>query len=126
MQNLKSLEFIFINLLILLISIIISLVIIIIIIILTKKKKTNRELLSAFECGFDSANRGLLPFSLRFYLLANIFLIFDVELILLFPFLVKTIWVASWISLAIFRGLLIILSLGLFYEWNQKMLEWVV
>lgn len=93
--------------------------------ILTKKFNWDSENLRTFECGFNSKDQGLLPFSFRFYLLANIFLIFDVELILLFPFLIKIISSIIWIRFWIFWLLIIFFSFGLFYEWNQKILEWV-
>jgi len=94
--------------------------------ILTKKFLWDRENLSSFECGFNSKDQGLLPFRFRFYLLANIFLVFDIELILLFPFLTKFILGPIWAHCMIFLILVIVLSLGLFYEWNQKILEWVL
>jgi len=102
------------------------LVIAVVIGILTKKFLWDRENLRSFECGFNSKDQGLLPFRFRFYLLANIFLVFDVELILLFPFLTKILSNVFWVNLWIFRILILILSLGLFYEWNQKILEWVI
>jgi NADH:ubiquinone oxidoreductase subunit 3 (subunit A) len=111
--------------LIFLISFVFGLIISLVIGILTKKVLWDRETLRSFECGFNSKDQGLLPFRFRFYLLANIFLVFDVELILLFPFIIKSLrnllWAYSWI----FGLLLIVLSLGLFHEWNQKILEWV-
>jgi len=92
LQSLKLINFsIFINLINFFFSFVLSLVVIIAGGLLVKKVKLDRSLASSFECGFDTSNRGLLPFRLRFYLLANIFLIFDVELILLFPFLRKVI-----------------------------------
>lgn len=118
--------FILINLLIFLVRIVFGLVIAVVIGILTKKFLWDRENLSSFECGFNSKDQGLLPFRFRFYLLANIFLVFDIELILLFPFMVKFLVNGLWINYWVFLILIIILSLGLFYEWNQKMLEWVL
>ena len=83
---------------------------------LGKKTLADREQRRSFECGFNAASRGLLPFSLQFYLVANIFLIFDVELILLFPVLTKLLFLWVKLPLIIFSLVLLFLSLGLFHE----------
>nr|AXA45407.1 NADH dehydrogenase subunit 3 [Otitoma sp. MNHN IM 2013-9848] len=92
--------------------------------ILSKRSISDREKSSPFECGFDPIKSARLPFSLRFFLLAIIFLIFDVEIVLLFPILVG---MMSSISMSLIFGLfmfLIILIVGLFHEWNEGSLDW--
>nr|YP_010254531.1 NADH dehydrogenase subunit 3 [Lysmata debelius]QUA00616.1 NADH dehydrogenase subunit 3 [Lysmata debelius] len=92
--------------------------------ILAKKTILDREKNSPFECGFDPKGSARLPFSLRFFLIAVIFLIFDVEITLLLP-LVPILYLTplfSWLCTGIF--FLIILLLGLYHEWNQGALEW--
>lgn len=79
--------------------------------------------LRPFECGFDPKDKSRLPFSLQFFLLIILFLIFDVELVLLlqFPF---------QIVLGLFKNRLdffffvIILLLGVFEEWRRGILNW--
>jgi NADH-ubiquinone oxidoreductase chain 3 len=93
-------------------------------IVLRKKRGSNRELQSPFECGFSTFKESRLPFSLRFFVLALIFIIFDVELIILFPFLASTYFARSGVGLISFLVFLLLLSFGLFNEWNQNMLEW--
>ena len=90
---------------------------------LRNKVIQDREIRRPFECGFSIKDRRRLPFSLRFFIVALIFLIFDVELLILFPFLRRFIFSLSFIRLLTYFSFLFILSLGLFYEWNNFMLE---
>ena len=90
---------------------------------LSKRALRDREKNSPFECGFDPIKSARLPFSLRFFLLAIIFLIFDVEIVLLFPALASMGSSFSFvISVRVFI-FLIILIVGLFHEWNEGSLD---
>lgn len=92
--------------------------------LLSKKTSLDREKISPFECGFNPLNHSRIPFSIRFFLIAIIFLIFDVEIALILPLtlIFKFCNIISWtIRLFIF---LVILLLGLFHEWNQGILNW--
>nr|QHD47932.1 NADH dehydrogenase subunit 3 [Kamimuria klapaleki] len=92
--------------------------------ILSKKSIIDREKSSPFECGFDPASSSRLPFSLRFFLIAVIFLIFDVEIALILPLILilPISNLTAWFSVGVF--FLIILLWGLYHEWNQGALEW--
>nr|YP_010976048.1 NADH dehydrogenase subunit 3 [Fundulus catenatus]WNX94368.1 NADH dehydrogenase subunit 3 [Fundulus catenatus] len=84
----------------------------------------NYEKLSPYECGFDPLGSARLPFSLRFFLVAILFLLFDLEIALLLPLpwgdqLSSPLTTFAWAS-----AVLILLSLGLVYEWIQGGLEW--
>lgn len=92
--------------------------------LLSKKRTIDREKASPFECGFDPKSSSRLPFSLRFFLIAVIFLIFDVEIALLLPATIVTFRsnIFSWLlTCSLF---LLILLVGLFHEWNQGALNW--
>nr|YP_009441740.1 NADH dehydrogenase subunit 3 [Silvanus bidentatus]AOY39285.1 NADH dehydrogenase subunit 3 [Silvanus bidentatus] len=93
--------------------------------IISKKSFMDREKNSPFECGFDPKNSARLPFSLHFFLIAIIFLIFDVEITLLVPFIL-TIKISKLLNLyLILTFFIIILLIGLFHEWNQGALTWI-
>lgn len=85
---------------------------------------SSREKISPYECGFDPNHNARVPFSIRFFLLAIIFVVFDIEIVLLIP-LPILINLAN-ISYLIIRSIvfLIILLVGLFHEWNQGSLNW--
>nr|AEV91691.1 NADH dehydrogenase subunit 3 [Thysanoessa raschii] len=92
--------------------------------LLSKKTISDREKNSPFECGFDPKGTARLPFSLRFFLIAVIFLIFDVEITLLLPMasIINIVNLQSW-TITGFVFLLILL-VGLYHEWNQGALDW--
>nr|YP_004564186.1 NADH dehydrogenase subunit 3 [Chilo suppressalis]AEF33921.1 NADH dehydrogenase subunit 3 [Chilo suppressalis] len=93
-------------------------------IILSKKTFSDREKNSPFECGFDPKSSARIPFSLHFFLITVIFLIFDVEIALIFPIikLFKMTNFFIWSKISFF--FIIILLMGLYHEWNQNMLNW--
>nr|AXS66324.1 NADH dehydrogenase subunit 3 [Staphylinoidea sp. 3 KM-2017] len=93
--------------------------------ILSKKSFMDREKNSPFECGFDPKSSARMPFSLQFFLIAVIFLIFDVEITLMIPF-VTTMNLTNITSfMMIFITFMIILLAGLYHEWNQGALNWL-
>nr|WIL79829.1 NADH dehydrogenase subunit 3 [Clerus klapperichi]WIL79867.1 NADH dehydrogenase subunit 3 [Clerus dealbatus] len=93
-------------------------------IIITKKTFMDREKNSPFECGFDPKSSARMPFSLHFFLIAMIFLIFDVEITLIFPLIMilKITNIINYLIISLF--FIMILLLGLYHEWNQGALNW--
>nr|YP_008080765.1 NADH dehydrogenase subunit 3 [Coendou insidiosus]AFQ55797.1 NADH dehydrogenase subunit 3 [Coendou insidiosus] len=85
---------------------------------------TYTEKISPYECGFDPVESARLPFSMKFFLIAITFLLFDLEIALLLPlpWAIQTNNLKSMITVALM--LILILALGLAYEWMQKGLEW--
>nr|YP_009255406.1 NADH dehydrogenase subunit 3 [Melanagromyza sojae]ANA56773.1 NADH dehydrogenase subunit 3 [Melanagromyza sojae] len=92
--------------------------------ILSKKSFMDREKNSPFECGFDPKSSSRLPFSLRFFLITIIFLIFDVEIVLILPMIIILNFSNIYIWLITSMFFMLILLGGLYYEWNQGMLNW--
>ena len=81
------------------------------------------EKLSAYECGFDAFDDSRMEFDVRFYLVAILFIIFDLEIAFLFPWAItlgKTGLFGFW-SMMIF---LAVLTIGFIYEWKKGALEW--
>ena len=79
--------------------------------------------LSPYECGFDPFEDARIPFDVRYYLVAILFIIFDLEIAFLFPWAVSLnkIGIAGIIAMGVF---LLVLVIGFIYEWNKGALEW--
>nr|AFO66924.1 NADH dehydrogenase subunit III [Myrmecocichla nigra] len=82
------------------------------------------EKLSPYECGFDPLGSARLPFSIRFFLVAILFLLFDLEIALLLPLPWATQLQSPTTTLIWASTLILLLTLGLVYEWAQGGLEW--
>lgn len=85
--------------------------------------KPDANKLSAYECGFDAFSDARKKFDVRFYLVAIIFIIFDLEIAFLFPWAISLgkIGIFGFWSMMIF---LMILTIGFIYEWKKGALEW--
>nr|YP_001718399.1 NADH dehydrogenase subunit 3 [Loxocorone allax]BAG12584.1 NADH dehydrogenase subunit 3 [Loxocorone allax] len=85
----------------------------------------DREKSSPFECGFDPENSARIPFSMRFFLLAVIFLVFDLEIVLLIPFVLYVGVSKSFGCLFTGFCFCMILFIGVLYEWWEGSFNWI-
>ena len=90
---------------------------------ISSPKKPDPEKLSAYECGFEPFNDSRMEFDVRFYLVAILFIIFDLEIAFLFPWAISlgNIGILGFCSMMIF---LFILTVGFIYEWKKGALDW--
>jgi NADH-quinone oxidoreductase subunit A len=91
--------------------------------ILAARQKPYAEKLSPYECGFEPFDDARRRFDVRFYLVAILFIIFDLEVAFLFP------WAVSLSSIGLFGflsmlGFLAVLTVGFIYEWSKGALDW--
>nr|UBQ33991.1 NADH dehydrogenase subunit 3 [Plerochila australis] len=93
--------------------------------LINKKINMEQNKMTPFECGFDPKSSSRLPFSTQFFLIGILFLIFDVEMVMIMPMMITLkksnmiLWVTSSITL------IMILILGLYYEWKNGVIEWI-
>ena len=81
------------------------------------------EKLSPYECGFDAFEDARMKFDVRYYLVAILFILFDLEIAFLFPWavVINDIGLAGFISMMLFLAILVV---GFIYEWMKGALEW--
>ena len=86
-------------------------------------KQPDPEKLSAYECGFNAFDDARMKFDVRFYLVAILFIIFDLEVSFLFPWAVAfgDLGLYGFWSMMVFLG---VLTIGFIYEWRKGALEW--
>ena len=86
-------------------------------------KNPDPEKLSPYECGFEPFNDSRMEFDVRFYLVAILFIIFDLEIAFLFPWAISLgkIGIFGFVSMMIF---LAILTIGFIYEWKKGAVDW--
>ena len=91
--------------------------------LLAAHQKPYAEKLSAYECGFEAFDGARRRFDVRFYLVAILFIIFDLEVAFLFPWAVSLseIGILGFLSMIGFLG---VLTVGFIYEWNKGALDW--
>ena len=91
--------------------------------VLVSPRRPDSAKLSAYECGFEAFGDMRIPFDVRFYLVAILFIIFDLETAFLFPWAVsfRHIGWFGFAAMAVFLGLLVV---GFIFEWRRGALEW--
>ena len=90
--------------------------------IIGKRKVTPQKMLP-YECGMDPIGEARKPFSVKFYIIAMLFIIFDIEAVFLYPWAVifKELKVFGLVEMAVFIGILLV---GFIYVWKKGALEW--
>ena len=86
-------------------------------------RRPDREKLSPYECGFEAFEDSRMKFDVRYYLVAILFIIFDLEIAFLFPWAIvlDRVGLFGLLAMAVFLGILVI---GFIYEWKKGALEW--
>jgi NADH-quinone oxidoreductase subunit A len=90
---------------------------------LVSPRRPNAEKLSPYECGFEAFEDARMKFDVRYYLVAILFILFDLEIAFLFPWAVvlPEIGLAGFVAMMIFLAVLVV---GFVYEWKKGALEW--
>jgi NADH-quinone oxidoreductase subunit A len=85
--------------------------------------RPNSEKLSPYECGFEAFEDARMKFDVRYYLIAILFILFDLEIAFLFPWAIvlKEIGLFGFLAMVVFLGILVV---GFIYEWMKGALEW--
>jgi len=85
--------------------------------------RPDSEKLSPYECGFEAFEDARMKFDVRYYLVAILFILFDLEIAFLFPWavVINEIGIAGFLAMMLFLGILVI---GFVYEWMKGALEW--
>ena len=91
--------------------------------LLAAQQKPYSEKLSAYECGFEPFDDARRRFDVRYYLVAILFIIFDLEVAFLFPWAVS-LSAIGWFGFLSMVGFLAVLTVGFVYEWCKGALEW--
>ncbi|MBV8467255.1 MAG: NADH-quinone oxidoreductase subunit A [Burkholderiales bacterium] len=91
--------------------------------ILLGTHKPDAEKLSPYECGFDAFEDARMQFDVRYYLVAILFILFDLEVAFLLPWaaVIKEIGFPGFVAMMVFLGILVV---GFIYEWMKGALEW--
>ena len=91
--------------------------------LLAARQKPDPEKVSAYECGFEPFDDARRRFDVRYYLVAILFIIFDLEIAFLFPWAIslRAIGGVGFVSMLVFLG---VLTAGFIYEWKKGALEW--
>nr|YP_010026164.1 NADH dehydrogenase subunit 3 [Mattiphus splendidus]QOQ37007.1 NADH dehydrogenase subunit 3 [Mattiphus splendidus] len=107
-----------------LVSTTLSLSMMIICTIISKSSIMDREKMSPFECGFDPLSSARTPFSIQFFLIAVLFLIFDIEIAIMLPIILTMKNSMTMMWMIVVTMFITTLILGLYHEWKNGMLEW--
>nr|YP_009339311.1 NADH dehydrogenase subunit 3 [Pallaseopsis kessleri]APL97201.1 NADH dehydrogenase subunit 3 [Pallaseopsis kessleri] len=105
-------------------SVVISTALTALALVVGKTSMSTREKLTSFECGFDSKKKARAPFSLRFFMVTILFLIFDVEVTLLLPLGLLAPYTETLSVTLTASTLALVLIIGIMHEWNQGSLDW--
>jgi NADH-quinone oxidoreductase subunit A len=104
-------------------SVILSVFLLLLSYLVSYKKKNDSEKLSAYECGFDPFGTGVSSFEVHFYIVGILFIIFDLEIIFLYPWAIYlgVLGGSGFCAIIVFLG---VLTVGFIYEWQKGALDW--
>ncbi|YP_009048918.1 NADH dehydrogenase subunit 3 (mitochondrion) [Aphis gossypii] len=114
------------NLISMIILTLILMILFMIMILINMKMKFNHNKSAPFECGFDPFNKSRIPFSLNFYLIAIIFLIFDIEISIILPMILNFKISNMFYFNTMFMIFFMFMIITIFYEWKFGSLNWKI